>query len=349
MASGPALVAMSPLSPTPTVSTPSTISTPKSTTNSNSNTVHDGFNSNVSIDQSKPTSAPVVVPVPNREESVYGSFVIAWLDGRLCTGMVTAILERGLGTREEPNEGQGKGMSTSRERDDDDDIMVLPSLQPSIQPSIIRRNTITFQWHVHRSICIGEAFCQVQFLPQLVSFSKTTDIGGSDQGLSTSSSSGSPLSPRDLCCCVVSTWTGTMLFVSVDDNELLTPATTNMHPSNEGITNFEDGLTEPQYVLSFDTRLFLVPHSITIARQFSCQQNTLYLFNEVGECFVVSDIHQQLSTIIPHELPAVTFQQETIEGIKKLLNIMRYADEKDVGRFNNPCPLITHFQTHTIS
>ena len=358
MASGPALVAMSPLPSTPTVSIP------KSVTNStHSNVHHDGGVIN-SSDPSKSTSTPASVPVvgSNREEHVYGSFVIAWLDGRLCTGTVTAILEKGLCTREESIEGQGKGKGLSTNREHDDDSIVPSSIQPSIQPSILRRNTIIFQWQVHRSISIGEAFCQVQFLPQLVSFSKPMDSEESDQGLSfsssssssssssavASSSSGSPLSSsRELLCCVISTWTGTILFVSVDDNDdnksltSLSAPTNNIHHTNQGITTFEDGLSEPQYVLSFDTRLFLIPHSITIARQFCCQQNILYLFNEVGECFVISDIHQQLSTNIPHELPTITFKQETIEGIKKLLNIMRYADEKDLGRLTKSHHFVT--------
>ena len=57
---------------------------------------------------------------------------------------------------------------------------------------------------------------------------------------------------------------------------------------------------------------------------------------------MVSDVHQQLSTTVPHKLPTITFKQETIEGIKKLLNIMRFADEKDLGKFSFACPLMTH-------
>ena len=78
------LNAIVPLSPAPTATINNTTTV---------NAVNDGVTMS---DQPKPTSSPSSVPapvvplaVPNREESVYGSFVIAWLDGRLCTGNIS--------------------------------------------------------------------------------------------------------------------------------------------------------------------------------------------------------------------------------------------------------------------
>ena len=148
------------------------------------------------------------------------------------------------------------------------------------------------RWGFDRCVRLAEPFHRLQFLPDRVDFA-----GG-----------------RPRLCVVAATWAGAVVFADADG----VPAVAgDLEPA-------------PAHVLMFDARLFLGQRGGGVGggaiRTFGAAARTLCLFDECGDCHAVLDVRAQLEAVPPPEILPVTFKRETVEGVRKLLAVARYAD-----------------------
>jgi hypothetical protein len=149
------------------------------------------------------------------------------------------------------------------------------------------------RWGFDRCVRVAEPYHCVQFLPARVGFA-----GGQ---------------PR-LCVAAV-TWAGALVFIDTD----------GAHSGGGGVGGNGGS---PEHALTFDSRLFLGQRRgvAAAARTFAATTRTLYLFDERCDCYAVPDVRTQLAAVAPPDIRPVTFKRETVESVRKLLAVARYAD-----------------------